>query len=730
MSAGTLKLTNNSTAVVGTSTLFTTDLKPGDFITATIGGVLYTLPVDTVTSNTAATLVSPFTGPTTTGAAWAAVPRKVLSQVTADLVAQTTAAMRGMNNDKANWQSFYSAAGDINITLPDGTKVPGPSWAKMAGLVSSSQQWRGNLPAAANLNAYGPTPDFTGTWNRSSNTNTTAAYGFPEDNGQGILEVFAGGRYGGMQRYTVSMNGNVYVRSLTGAWNGADGPWSDWSPAGIQTRMSFFTGDLNTLKAPGEWSVTTPFSGGPTDVPGICEVIPRLNGTGLLQRYTAIATGAASINRTWQRTLSGTTWSGWDPVGIKPLNDLGIGVNTFTVMSSFDWQQMDFYTAANHLVIFSSMTNTPSGISYTAGTYVWVRVVGSNGQSISVELVASTSVDGNYKIYEVLIGGTKGARTFSVRQLFTSTDVVPVANGGTGATTPAGGRTALGLGTAATRNTGQGAGNVPVLGDDAGLPYTSFMRFTSNGTGVFSNAGGNRPGLQVSNLSNNAASAAMMFIRDGAAGILLGLDAADNAFAIGGGTLGNVRYRLWHEGLTTVDANGFIKRASPVVKVYSDGSAELNAESAGVTVERLETGVYCISGVLGFNSDAGWGGVDGGIELPTDKNKLPLVWVDYEVEADGSILLKTYHRTHPTAPRFARNEIDGVSDGDPVDIPAGRCIDLRVEMPVNSVWNTEQARLAEEFRAEYERQQREAEQQAVQKGSQNQSVTADREIDS
>ncbi|WP_446651726.1 phage tail fiber protein, partial [Atlantibacter hermannii] len=132
----------------------------------------------------------------------------------------------------------------------------------------------------------------------------------------------------------------------------------------------------------------------------------------------------------------------------------------------------------------------------------------------------------------------------------------------------------------------------------------------------------------------------------------------------------------------------------------------------------------------GFNSDAGWGGVDGGIELPTDKNKLPLVWVDYEVEADGSILLKTYHRTHLTAPRFARNEIDGVSDGDPVDIPAGRCIDLRVEMPVNSVWNTEQARLAEEFRAEYERQQREAEQQAVEEDSQNQSVTADKEIDS
>ncbi|MEH4799047.1 pyocin knob domain-containing protein [Atlantibacter hermannii] len=739
MSAGTLKLTNNSTAVVGTSTLFTTDLKPGDFITATIGGVLYTLPVDTVTSNTAATLVSPFTGPTTTGAAWAAVPRKTMNQVTAELVNQSTAAMRALLAEKGNWTKFYTAPGDITMQFADNVApVSGPGWQKMAGLVSSSQQWRGNLPAAANLNAYGPTPDFTGTWNRSSNTNTTAAYGFPEDNGQGILEVFAGGRYGGLQRYTVSVSGNVYVRSLTGAWNGTDGPWGEWSLCGVNTRPGIYSGDLNLLVTPGVWSVGDSNTGttnapsvfGQTTSNGICEVILRNAGNTVLQRFTTMTSSATTYNYTWQRTLYGTTWSPWELVGKKALNDLGIGANTASVMPSFDWQQMDFYTAANYLVIFSSMTNTPPGISYTAGTYVWVRVVGSNGQSVSVELVSSTSVDGNYKIYEVLIGGTKGARTFSVRQLFTSTDVVPVANGGTGATTPAGGRTSLGLGTAATRNTGQGAGNVPVLGDDAGLPYTSFMRFASNGTGVFSNAGGNRPGLQVSNLSNNAASAAMMFIRDGAAGILLGLDAADNAFAIGGGTLGNVRYRLWHEGLTTVDANGFIKRASPVVKVYSDGSAELNAESAGVTVERLETGVYRISGVLGFNSDAGWGGVDGGIELPTDKNKLPLVWVDYEVEADGSILLKTYHRTHLTAPRFARNEIDGVSDGDPVDIPAGRCIDLRVEMPVNSVWNTEQARLAEEFRAEYERQQQEAEQQAVEEDSQNQSVTADKEIDS
>ena len=498
MSAGTLKLTNNSTAVVGTSTLFTTDLKPGDFITATIGGVLYTLPVDTVTSNTAATLVSPFTGPTTTGAAWAAVPRKVLSQVTADLVAQTTAAMRGMNNDKANWQSFYSAAGDINITLPDGTKVPGPSWAKMAGLVSSSQQWRGNLPAAANLNAYGPTPDFTGTWNRSSNTNTTAAYGFPEDNGQGILEVFAGGRYGCMQRYTVSMNGNVYVRSLTGAWNGTDGPWSDWLPAGIQTRMSFFTGDLNTLKTPGEWSVTTPFTGGPTDVPGICEVIPRLNGTGLIQRYTAISTGAASINRTWQRTLSGTTWSGWDPAGIKPLNDLGMGIPNST-LSGLDWQTFSFVNGAAYQLNAANWLNAPPPLdTYTTGTFAL------NVTNVSGDVTASTgnawihftatyySAGLSRRIYQGVFRGPVGARVYHIEEIFTDSRVIPVANGGTGATTPGGARSALQLGDSATKNVGTGAGTV-AAGDDyrikdaasvKGAGFTGvidFLNYTTSG---------------------------------------------------------------------------------------------------------------------------------------------------------------------------------------------------------------------------------------------------------
>jgi hypothetical protein len=107
MSAGTITLTNGSAVVGGTGTSFTTELAAGDFIVSTVGGVPYTLPVKTVESNTQLTLVSNFTGPTQSGAAWSAVPRVALNMVTAALVAQSAEALRGLNYDKQNWQHFF-----------------------------------------------------------------------------------------------------------------------------------------------------------------------------------------------------------------------------------------------------------------------------------------------------------------------------------------------------------------------------------------------------------------------------------------------------------------------------------------------------------------------------------------------------------------------------------------------------------------------------------------------
>lgn len=132
MSAGTLTLTNNSAAVAGSGTVFTTEVATGDFIVVTVGGVPYTLPIKSVESGTALTLVSNFTGPTQSGAAWSAVPRVALNMVTAALVAQSAEALRGLNYDKQNWQLLFSANGNITVRLPDNSEFTGPSWKYLA----------------------------------------------------------------------------------------------------------------------------------------------------------------------------------------------------------------------------------------------------------------------------------------------------------------------------------------------------------------------------------------------------------------------------------------------------------------------------------------------------------------------------------------------------------------------------------------------------------------------
>uniref|UniRef100_UPI003CD0D001 phage tail fiber protein n=1 Tax=Hafnia alvei TaxID=569 RepID=UPI003CD0D001 len=147
---------------------------------------------------------------------------------------------------------------------------------------------------------------------------------------------------------------------------------------------------------------------------------------------------------------------------------------------------------------------------------------------------------------------------------------------------------------------------------------------------------------------------------------------------------------LWCTRTTTVDSNGFIKKASPVIKIFSDGKFETNNESEGAQVTREGVGVYRISNILGPHSDKAWGGIDGGFEIPKDRNGQRLIWLDYEVEADGSILVKTYHRTYPDAPAFARNIKDGYEEGAPIDIPSDQFLSVRVEMPQDSIWNQAQ----------------------------------------
>ncbi|EKL0719877.1 phage tail protein [Citrobacter freundii] len=439
MSAGTLTLTNNSAAVAGSGTAFTTEVADGDFIVVTVGGVPYTLPVKSVESGTALTLVSNFTGPTQSGAAWSAVPREALNMVTAAMVVQNTEALRGLNYDKQNWQQLFSGTGTITVRLPDGLTYTGPSWKYLAN----------NMATKVN----------------------------------GAVPVEQGG-----------------TGSLTKE------------------------GARNSLEL------------------GTCALANVTTSDTDVQQGRVMAIGSGG----WMKENG----AGWIYNG--PLSD----IRWNSIFYAFSSIMPDTFMNSNHHVM--------NLFGYTDNKY---------GNQLAITL----------------------------------------------------------------------AGNV--------------------GIRVIAN-----------NVVNN-----------------------------------------WQELLTTgntiVDSSGFIKKASPVIKIYSDGKFDTNEESEGVTVSRLGVGEYVITGCTGMNSDAAWCGIDGGFEIPVDRNKQPQVWLDYEVTPDGSVHVKTYHRTYPDAPEFARNELPGLNDGDPVDIPADQFVSVRVEMPVDSIWNQKQKEMQEEME-KIERERRKNQQEA------------------
>lgn len=136
-----------------------------------------------------------------------------------------------------------------------------------------------------------------------------------------------------------------------------------------------------------------------------------------------------------------------------------------------------------------------------------------------------------------------------------------------------------------------------------------------------------------------------------------------------------------------VDGSRFIKHGSQVVRLVSDpdrmptgfldnltlnGFLTFNDEAQGTAAERVATGIYRVYGALGLHSD-GWT-----IEVPQDVNGNRLCFVETSTADDGTITVSVFRR------RFDVNTAMIVA-GEPMDIPAGRRIDLRLKMPVNSL---------------------------------------------
>ncbi|MEL1783206.1 hypothetical protein [Acinetobacter baumannii] len=123
---------------------------------------------------------------------------------------------------------------------------------------------------------------------------------------------------------------------------------------------------------------------------------------------------------------------------------------------------------------------------------------------------------------------------------------------------------------------------------------------------------------------------------------------------------------------TTTDANGFIKAASPTVKLFSD-KIELNEEAAEqpITFEKRDVGHYLVKGSSGFAKEGWW------IETPTDTHGNKICAVEYQTLENGDLEIKTFKKK-------LNDEGDIVANLDaPIDIPNNangepRWIDIRL----------------------------------------------------
>ncbi|HEG2084522.1 TPA: phage tail protein [Enterobacter kobei] len=401
-------------------------------------------------------------------------------------------------------------------------------------------------------------------------------------------------------------------------------------------------------------------------------------------------TGTIAINGN-TATGTGTNWT-------APASQVRVG-QTIIVMSNP--VQLFQISAVNSA---TSMTVTPAASPALSGQKYGILI----SDNISVDGLAQ-AMSQLIKEYDENIGAWETFATTSANQSITvtingtpvtipgigklaqkgSNGALAIADGGTGATTAEGSRTNLGLGSSATKDVGTAAGNVMQVG--------AFGLGIINGDGPLLDAMDSFTPTCFSSHQNDGQTQLGLTANTGITSIVVNRGSRPTRihqayilrrtwFSYYGGSSWSYQ-EAYTTGNTTRASDGTLKAASPVVKLFADGTFETNDESDGCSITRLGTGEYLVEGCEGLNSDAAWGGIDGGFDIPTDRNKQALVWLDYEVNADGSVLVKTYHRTHPEAPAFARNELPGINDGDPVDIPRDQFVSVRVEMPVDSLYN-------------------------------------------
>ncbi|MGM3312956.1 phage tail protein [Enterobacter hormaechei subsp. steigerwaltii] len=288
-----------------------------------------------------------------------------------------------------------------------------------------------------------------------------------------------------------------------------------------------------------------------------------------------------------------------------------------------------------------------------------------------------------------------------------SNGLVPMTLGGTGASTAAGARKNLELGDAATRNSLY----APDYASEGLMArgyfgWGTYIAHPGGNDGRYNEYSGiyRGPGDGGVQYFDNFAPMLVMSRYQGVYGMLQ--IAPTTGRAAVRGRSGN-NFSAWNElyttGNTTKASDGTLKAASPVARIVKSqkeyqrtdideqefawcGCGTANAEAEGITISRLDIGVYKLTGSAGLASE-GWQ-----LLPPMDPGGMgELGVVEAEQTESGGLTIRLFKR------KYILSEEGEIvkTKGAPIDVPANSWIDVRLDMPEDSIWNKRQKESSE-----------------------------------